>query len=449
MADTVTAISTVITMRPPYLSVQMPSGTRISEPVSTGVAVNRPNSVALRPSVFFRPPHCDPARWLDWRQMGHGEKGQAQDRARRLKRRRPTLPPPQGAHRQQSVARVRCHMHPTAPAPQPVRSQLPAVPGTLLTRWSGTAALSLLLGLWLATAALSLHSTPGLLQIGCGLALGILAALLVVVGHDAEHGSLSPWPRWNAVASRLAFLPAWQPASGWTHEHQRHHAWTNLKQRDEGYPPPSPADWCGMPRWQRLWWRCALTLPGVGLLYLDVWWRCVIWVCQPPPGRRRVLRADSLLVLAFICAQATLAWRFAGGASAVWWLVALPFVVMNTLVSAITVMHHRHPMVVWYDELAAWSRPHSQVAGAVHLVLPTAWQWGLLNIFEHGAHHADLRRPFVALPAAQQALEQLHGPAVVVQHEEAPWRLRHLRRVLRECQLYDYRAQRWLRFVDA
>jgi hypothetical protein len=31
----------------------MPSGTRISEPVSTGMAVSRPNSVALRPSVFF------------------------------------------------------------------------------------------------------------------------------------------------------------------------------------------------------------------------------------------------------------------------------------------------------------------------------------------------------------------------------------------------------------
>ena len=37
-----------MTMRPPNLSVQIPSGTRISEPVSTGVAVSRPNSVALR-----------------------------------------------------------------------------------------------------------------------------------------------------------------------------------------------------------------------------------------------------------------------------------------------------------------------------------------------------------------------------------------------------------------
>src|SRR5450631_4728637 len=53
MAGTVAAINTIITMRPPYLSVQMPSGTRISEPVNTGMAVSSPNSVALSPKVFF------------------------------------------------------------------------------------------------------------------------------------------------------------------------------------------------------------------------------------------------------------------------------------------------------------------------------------------------------------------------------------------------------------
>ena len=40
-------------MRPPNLSVHMPRGTRISEPVSTGAAVSRPNWVAFRPSVFL------------------------------------------------------------------------------------------------------------------------------------------------------------------------------------------------------------------------------------------------------------------------------------------------------------------------------------------------------------------------------------------------------------
>ena len=39
-------------MRPPYLSVHMPRGTRISEPVSTGVAVRMPNWVALRSSAL-------------------------------------------------------------------------------------------------------------------------------------------------------------------------------------------------------------------------------------------------------------------------------------------------------------------------------------------------------------------------------------------------------------
>ncbi|MOA62617.1 hypothetical protein D3C78_1880970 [compost metagenome] len=37
-------------MRPPKRSVQMPSGTRTSEPVSTGVAARMPNWVSDRPS---------------------------------------------------------------------------------------------------------------------------------------------------------------------------------------------------------------------------------------------------------------------------------------------------------------------------------------------------------------------------------------------------------------
>jgi hypothetical protein len=46
------SISTKSTMRPPNLSVHMPSGTRINDPVNTGVAVRRSNSVALRFSVL-------------------------------------------------------------------------------------------------------------------------------------------------------------------------------------------------------------------------------------------------------------------------------------------------------------------------------------------------------------------------------------------------------------
>ena len=41
------------TMRPPKRSVQTPSGTRMREPVSTGMAVSRPNCAFVRPRVFL------------------------------------------------------------------------------------------------------------------------------------------------------------------------------------------------------------------------------------------------------------------------------------------------------------------------------------------------------------------------------------------------------------
>jgi hypothetical protein len=42
-----------MTIRPPNLSVQIPSGRRNNAPVNTGVEVSRPNSAPLRPSSFL------------------------------------------------------------------------------------------------------------------------------------------------------------------------------------------------------------------------------------------------------------------------------------------------------------------------------------------------------------------------------------------------------------
>ena len=53
IGTTVTSINTKNTMRPPNWSVHTPIGRRMSEPVSTGVAASRPNSVSLSPSSFL------------------------------------------------------------------------------------------------------------------------------------------------------------------------------------------------------------------------------------------------------------------------------------------------------------------------------------------------------------------------------------------------------------
>src|SRR5258707_14234123 len=53
MGMTVASIVRKKTMRPPKRSVQIPSGTRASDPDRTGVAAIRPNSVSERPSWVF------------------------------------------------------------------------------------------------------------------------------------------------------------------------------------------------------------------------------------------------------------------------------------------------------------------------------------------------------------------------------------------------------------
>ena len=51
MGTTVLSISTKNTIRPPTLSVSIPSGRRKSEPVRMGVAASSPNWVSLRPRL--------------------------------------------------------------------------------------------------------------------------------------------------------------------------------------------------------------------------------------------------------------------------------------------------------------------------------------------------------------------------------------------------------------
>ena len=330
-----------------------------------------------------------------------------------------------------------------------VRSALPPLHASSHPRrWLGAIAALAVLGGWAhCWAAAAASRSPGA-QLAWAAGAGTLAGLLVILGHDAAHGSLTPWRAFNAACARLLLLPAWQTASGWRQAHRRHHAHTNLKGMDDGYPPLSPDEWQQLPTWRRWHLRAASTLPGLFLNYLGVWWRHVLWPRQPDPGRTLGFRLDSLLVMAAIASQ--IGWAATQhGMVSVFALVVWPFVLSMWWVSAITLQQHRHPHIRWFDDAAQWSQFRSQVAGTVHLRWPGCWSFALFNIFEHTAHHADPRQPFTALRATQRALLAQWPADVLVVDDPAPWKLAHLRRVLRECQLYDYREHRWLRFIDA
>jgi len=351
-------------------------------------------------------------------------------------------------------------------AGQAARACLPPLPPAgAPSRWAGAVLALGVLAVWAALFAAAVASTAWLAKTVLAVACGTVAGLLVILGHDAAHGALTPWRAANALLARLLFLPPWQTATGWQQAHREHHAFTNLKTHDDGYPPPSPADWRGMGKLHRALWRFKHTLPGLFLFYLDVWWRRVLWPLRPDARRAAVFRADSLLLLGFIAMQVGVALAFGGwqagqtSTSAVgpgaWaamvevaWAVVLPFVVCNWWVSAITLQQHRHPALRWFDSLAAWQQGHDQVSGTVHLAWPQPGPWALFNIFEHTAHHVDPQRPFTLLGPAQQRLVDTLAAQVIVVEDRQPWRLRHLRHVLADCQVHDYATGRWMRFDE-
>jgi omega-6 fatty acid desaturase (delta-12 desaturase) len=67
------------------------------------------------------------------------------------------------------------------------------------------------------------------------------------------------------------------------------------------------------------------------------------------------------------------------------------------------------------------------------------------NIFLHVAHHVDMRIPFYGLPAANKALVENFGDAIV----ERGYHLRDYMETTRSCKLFDFERGVWLRYGEA
>jgi acyl-lipid omega-6 desaturase (Delta-12 desaturase) len=122
--------------------------------------------------------------------------------------------------------------------------------------------------------------------------------------------------------------------------------------------------------------------------------------------------------------------------------VVWPFMVWNWVMAFVTLQHHTHPRVRWFDNETEWSYFQSQIAGTVHMTFPRVIELAFANIFEHTAHHADKFTPLYNLRPSQQTLEHQYPDHVILQRAS----LAHLRDILKRCRLYDYRAGRWMDF---
>lgn len=311
---------------------------------------------------------------------------------------------------------------------------------------------------WAALFVLTVFVDQAWLKLLLGTMLGVNTGTLFVIGHDASHGGLTSSARFNRLAALLAFLPSLHPPTSWEWGHNRmHHSWTNLASRDDGYPPLTFDQWCSLsPARQRLH-RAYHTMWGMGFYYMiDVWWTDLILLSK---GERAQLRTErrffvELVVLGiFVAAQVAVvlgwgAWQSEGALATAWRFgevmlcVVWPFIVWNWVMAFVTLQHHTHPRVRWFDNVTEWSYFQSQIAGTVHMTFPRVIELAFANIFEHTAHHADKLTPLYNLRATQIALEEQYPEHVIVQRAS----LAHLRDILKRCRLYDYRAGRWMDF---
>jgi omega-6 fatty acid desaturase (delta-12 desaturase) len=302
---------------------------------------------------------------------------------------------------------------------------------------------------WLLTLA-AVACAPWWAKAPLAVLNGTAIGVLFIIGHDACHGILLPGRRMNRLAGRLCLLPALHPYTAWVHNHNGlHHAFTNVKEKDPGFPPLAPAEYRALPAWRRWLYRQGRTWYGLGLLYVTEMWLKWEVLPGPPraPRRRRAFACDRALVAAF-----ALAWVGALGAAAGWQgdtaagLVLVGFVlpqaVWNWLIGFIVLQQHTHPRVPWYS---AGDRPspsyfQAQVGATPHLIFPAPFRVLLRHVMEHTAHHADPAVPLYRLGGAQQALEHAYRRDIV----RVRWSPAGFLRTLRVCRLYDYAAHRWV-----
>lgn len=335
------------------------------------------------------------------------------------------------------------------PTPAVVRSHLPGDAHSRSTA-IGVTLFVIPFTLWIATLGCIVLVDPWWAKALLGVVNGMFIGIVFVVGHDAAHGSLTP-SRWlNRLIGRLALFPSLHPYTSWTHTHNGlHHGFTNIKEKDPGFPPLSLAEYQALPAWRRFAERCYRTAWGLGPYYFAEMW--LKWEILPSksrsPRNSRMFQFDRLLVLVFAGA-----WVGSLIAAAIWrdesvWLLlltgfAIPTIVWNYIISFVIYQHHTHPRIPWFraDDGPPYFR--TQVQSTAHVMLPRAVDALFHQIMEHTAHHADPGVPLYRLPAAQRALEKSFRRDIV----RILWTPAQFMKIFRVCRLYDYDGHRWLNY---
>jgi omega-6 fatty acid desaturase (delta-12 desaturase) len=302
---------------------------------------------------------------------------------------------------------------------------------------------------WVATFV-GICLLPWWAKLPLALINGSAISALFLAGHDAGHGTLLP-RRWlNRLIGRVSLLPALHPFTAWVHNHNAlHHAFTNIKEKDPGFPPLSPAEYLSLSRVGRWYYRlCRYNILGLGMMYFShMWWK---WEMAPSkartPRNRKAYQMDRLIVIAFAVAWIS---TLVGVAMLtdqdpfvnVLCGFVLPYAVWNIEIGFIIFQQHTHPRVPWYSDLDKPNPTYfqAQVRATPHIWFAGPFRFLMRNIMEHTAHHADPGIPLYHLPEAQRLLERQYKREMV----RVIWSPKVLRQTLDTCRTYNYETHQW------
>jgi omega-6 fatty acid desaturase (delta-12 desaturase) len=281
---------------------------------------------------------------------------------------------------------------------------------------------------------------------------------LFIIGHDACHGSFVKTKWLNHLIGRIAFLPALNTFTAWEVSHnQLHHGFTNFKGLDSAYSPLSKPDYESLSNWGKLVQRFYRT--GVGIIFyyqIEVWWKRMI-IPRKSDFERMNFSAfifDLVLVIGYLVLKIFVLCMFAPmladhfkvqlqplGLNLLTAL-CLPFSLWIWWYVSVTLLHHTHPQVAWFDKKHEWYFFKSQIESSVHIETKNIVRILLNNVFEHTAHHADIRIPLYKLRDSQKALKGGFPKAIRAQKGF----IISAYRTLKICKLYDYDNHFWTDF---
>ncbi len=292
-------------------------------------------------------------------------------------------------------------------------------------------------------AGLSIHAENVVTKLAWSLVAGLAIGLLFVVGHDACHGSFTPWRGLNRLIGTVAFLPSLHSFSLWDHGHNRlHHRFTNLKKRDYVFRPLSPEEFEDLNWGRRLLYRLDRSAWGHGFYYFRIWAGKMVLPLSKDLERARFRHwIDASILIAF------------GLAVSIWcvsrfgWIAflcgpAAAFLFWNHIMGFVIYLHHTDPSVKWFEDEKEWQFVEAQLSETIHVRFPRPINLLLHHILEHTAHHLRPTIPLYRLESAQAALEDAFPDHVKV----LDWTPSRYLRSIRACKLYDYGQHRWLTF---